>query len=243
MASLNFGTHERKVETKNLYIKDNIIRWSDTVLQISNVSMISTANVRGKPFPILAAVLVLLGVVIGSIANQWGSSGSSGMGILITTGGIVWIVVWAIQNENAKTITALNISMNSGDVFTVIFHDKQFLQEVISRMTNLINKPAEERNLTINIKDNTFHDGSSVFGGFIDNSTKNIYINDIENARRATTDERILEALDQLLTAVKKNDKPSIAKVVTDFAVQFGSGLFLSVASAPLVEFVRSFMR
>lgn len=95
----------------------------------------------------------------------------------------------------------------------------------------------------INIQGCTFQGNSSVIQHYYDNTTINILTNDIENARRATTDEKILLALDQLLTEVKKNDKPSIAKVVTDFAVQFSSGLFASVASAPLVEFVRSFLR
>jgi hypothetical protein len=93
-----------------------------------------------------------------------------------------------------------------------------------------------------NIENCKFNDEASVIRTYNDYSLMNVYVNDIEAARSATTDEKILEALEQLQVAVQTNSKPSIAKVVSEFATQFSSNLFASIASAGLLALVKGFL-
>ncbi len=154
MARLDGGSTAQRVETDFLYIEDNIMKWSDTIIQISNISLVSTANISSRPFPILSILLLLIGVGVMKLAIL--------AGIVILSAGIVWIVIWNQQVEKEKEMQLLRISLNSGITYTIVFNSKKFLSEVFKQMTDLISKPLSSRNLTIDIKDSTFGDNSSV---------------------------------------------------------------------------------
>ena len=72
MARFDIAGQDKSVETDVLIVEDNIIRWSNTMIQISNISLISTVKTRGKMFPFLS--LLLLGVGI-YMLNDYNSLG------------------------------------------------------------------------------------------------------------------------------------------------------------------------
>lgn len=156
MAVLDGGSSAQRVEPDFLYIEDNMMKWSDTIIQISNISMVSTANVGSKPFPILSVLVILLGLGAFNF--------SAFLGIVLVGGGVAWEVIWYQQTEKEKGMQLLKISLNSGVQFTVLFHNKKFLSEVLNRISDLISKPNSQRNLTINVKDSTFGGNASVVG-------------------------------------------------------------------------------
>ena len=158
MAGIDLGKTANQVETDVLYIEDNSMRWSDTIIQISNIAMVSTSSVGSKPFPILSILVSLIGIIVANF--------SFFPGFLIMCAAAAWIVYWYLQSEKEKKMKLLKISLNSGITYSIIFNDKKFLLEVLRKMADLISKPSGQRNYTINVKDSTFGGNSSVVGSF-----------------------------------------------------------------------------
>ncbi len=156
MARLDGGSTAQRVETDYLYIEDNVMKWSDTIIQISNIAMVSTANVGSRPFPLLSVLIILLGIGAFNLSVL--------LGLLLTGGGVAWVVIWNQETEKEKQMQLLRISLNSGVIYTILFHNKKFLAEVFKRISDLISKPSSQKNLTINVKDSTFAGNSSVVG-------------------------------------------------------------------------------
>ncbi len=156
MARLDGGSTAQRVKTDFLYIEDNIMKWSDTIIQISNISMVSTANLGSRPFPILSVLLMLIGLAVFRLSVL--------AGIVFLGAGVVWVIVWYQQVEKEKEMQLLKISLNSGITYTIVFNSKKFLFEVFKRMAELISKPLSQKNLTINVKDSTFSGTSSIVG-------------------------------------------------------------------------------
>ena len=59
-----FNSGEKSIETPYLLIKKNIMTWNDTIIQLSNISYISAANLDTLRFPSLALCLILGGIVL-----------------------------------------------------------------------------------------------------------------------------------------------------------------------------------
>ena len=96
--------------------------------------------------------------------------------------------------------------------------------------------------MTINVSGCIFNGNSSVIRYYNSSEQMNTALDEIELARQAVTNERLLIALEELRVAVEQNNKISIKKVVTDFAVQFSSNLFANIAGAALKSLVSGFL-
>lgn len=96
--------------------------------------------------------------------------------------------------------------------------------------------------MTIYINGCTFNGNSSVIRYYNNFEQMNTALEEIEQAQQSVTNERLLVALEELKDAVEQNNKTSIKKVVTDFAVQFSSNLFANIAGAALKSLVSGFL-
>lgn len=96
--------------------------------------------------------------------------------------------------------------------------------------------------MTINVSGCTFNGNSSVIRYYNSCEQMNTALEEIEQAQQSVTNERLLIALEELRAAVEQNNKMSIKKVVTDFAVQFSSNLFANIAGAALKSLVSGFL-
>ena len=156
MARFNITGGDKQIETDMLIIEDNIMRWTNTIIQISNISLISTAKIRPLPFPFLS--ILPLGVGIYFISDY------QMFGWWFVVGAVLWIIYWLGKSESEKEKAILSISLNSGVTYNILFNDKKFLREVLKQLATLISKPFSSRNLTINVKDSTFGGNASVVG-------------------------------------------------------------------------------
>lgn len=143
------------INTDYMTIEGNMIKWSDTIIQISNISIISTSNVVGTPFPFLSIVFILAG--FGAFAL-----GVPGVffGILVLAGVGIWLYSWYKEKQKQENMQKLSILMNSGLVYSIIFNDKKFLTQVMKRFAEILSVPNNKESFTINIKDNVFRDGA-----------------------------------------------------------------------------------
>lgn len=144
----------KNIDTPFLRIRDNCLEMYNTTIQLSNISLFSTADITPEKFPMLSVAMIVAGFVIQKLLPLPAI-------ILIILGGI-WIYFWYSSVQKTKKMKRLTIVTNSGNVFPIVFEDQAFLAKVVTIMTEIIRDPAHAQNVTINIKDCTFSDESSV---------------------------------------------------------------------------------
>lgn len=146
----------KSIETPFLRIRENCLEIQNTTIQLSNISLFSTADIAPAKFPIVSAVLVLVGVaVLKSLTVP---------AIIAIAVGAIWMFFWYTSVQETKAKKRLSIITNSGNVFPIVFDDQNFLNEVVGIMTDIIRDPAHARNITINVKECTFSDEAAVVG-------------------------------------------------------------------------------
>ena len=144
----------KNIETDFLKIRGNCLEFKDTIIQLSNISLFSSADIAPDKFPIWSIVLILIGIVLLKSILALAV-------ILIVIGGS-WIYYWYSSVQEEKKMTRLTIVTNYGNVFPIIFHEKRFMSKVTTTMKDIIREPVHERNITINVKECSFFDDSSV---------------------------------------------------------------------------------
>lgn len=152
----------KSIETKNLMIKGNIIEWPGTMIQLSNISCISTADMALKPFPWLSLLVMALGVGLG-VEKVNGI-----IAFLIVLAGLTWIFLWHKKNEQLKENTYLNILLNSGDKFQILFSYAPFLDKVLNVLEEILIEGGvgSNSNVSINITDCKIDGNAKVLNDF-----------------------------------------------------------------------------
>lgn len=121
---------EKSIETPELLIKGNIMSWEETMIQLSNVSCISTAPLDQLEFPKMSIIILLLGIVI--------IFDNPVTGIILLTAGGIWIYVWHYINVIRKLDKMLIIIMNSGNSLKFIIGDRNFLNIIVQLLREII---------------------------------------------------------------------------------------------------------
>lgn len=146
----------KNIETPFLKVRGNCLEIENTIIQLSNISLLSTTDVAPDKFPILSVVLILIGCVFAERIEVVAA-------VAIIIGG-AWLFYWYLAAQKAKELKRLTIITNSGNVFPIVFDDEKFLSKVVTVMTDIIRDPAHARDITINVKECTFSDDASVIG-------------------------------------------------------------------------------
>lgn len=121
---------EKSIETPELLIKGNIMSWEGTMIQLSNVSCISTSPLELMEFPKYALLFLLGGLVL--------FRGNVFLGLVLLVIGGAWIYYWYATNEKRKLDTILNVIMNSGNSLCFIVSDKKFLKKILEILKQII---------------------------------------------------------------------------------------------------------
>ena len=154
---LNFGLHKDKsIEAPSLLIKKNIMIWNRTMIQLSNISSVSTEDVPLDECPILALSIILVGIFFGVISVM--------VTIICLAVGALCIYYWAQSNKKRKESAILTIRMNSGQTFSFTFDDRDFLGYVSGVIQNIIIDGGAKAPMKIDIRGCTI-ENSSVLNG------------------------------------------------------------------------------
>ena len=146
----------KNIDTPFLKVRGNCLEIENTTIQLSNISLFSTADIAPAKFPILSVVLILAGLLF------LGESAIPGLIVIALGGG--WILYWYFSVQKTKEMKRLTIVTNSGNVFPIVFGNQAFLSKVVTIMTDIIRDPEHEGNITINVKECTFTDDSAIVG-------------------------------------------------------------------------------
>ena len=118
------------IKTPQLLVKGNIMIWKGTMIQLSNVSCISTMPLVHNAFPLFSIVFLLMGLLL---------LGYNLIVSIILFGiGAVCIYNWDKTNEQRKKNTILNIVMNSGSNFQIVINNRDFLVKVLKVLEAII---------------------------------------------------------------------------------------------------------
>lgn len=148
----------REIETEFLKIHGNCLEFQNINIQLSNISLLSTEEIAPAKFPTAAIVLIAIGLIM--MLLHFAVSVLIGIA-LIAAGGLV-IYAWYKQTQKRKQLKKLVIVTNSGNLFTIVFQNQQFLTQVLKVLKEVMSNPRQLSDVTINIKDNTFASGASL---------------------------------------------------------------------------------
>lgn len=137
------GNKEKFIETKNLRIAGHLLQWEDVVIQISNVSMITTASVQPPIFPIWALIMGCAGLAC--MAFAWP------LGLLLLALTVLVFYLWHKEVEKKKKLKALSIHLSSGRIFSILFPNIEFLNTVLRVFANIFEEGGQTANTTYQI--------------------------------------------------------------------------------------------
>lgn len=139
------ASQQTVIETPQLLIKGNIMSWYATMIQLSNVSCISTSSLGQTMFPINCVVLFLIGLLMLAF--------NALVSMIFLGLGVAYIYKWYKDNEERKKRTILNIVMNSGNNLQFVFNDREFLDRVLNVLEQIIIEGGVgKQNVAINIQ-------------------------------------------------------------------------------------------
>lgn len=151
----NLLGNEKSIETDHLIIKGNIMTCENTMIQLSNISCISTYSLKGAGFPISSIVFIFIGLLLFKLA-LW-------LGLFLIIVGAFLIYAWYGDKEKKKKEIYLSILMNAGNTLRFMFNDKAFLEEVQLVLEHIIiDGGVGSSDIYIDIKDNTFSGNAQV---------------------------------------------------------------------------------
>lgn len=146
---------EKTIETQELLITGNIMSWKGTMIQLSNVSCISTEPLAQDEFPKLSILLLLIGF--------WLFKSNFILSLLFLASGGGWIYLWYPKYQLRSSQTILNICMNAGLNLKFLFKSRSFLDDVLRVLERIILEGGVgEQNVSINISRCNFSGNAQV---------------------------------------------------------------------------------
>ena len=146
---------EKKIETEKFLIQGNILIWESNMIQLSNISYVSTSNLKTLPFPTQSLIIALAGLILLFMIPPAGI-----VAILVF---VAWIFSWYKQNQERSRNINLNILLNSGHAIRMVFRNKEFLQQVLKvLMVIFADGNTHNKNVSINIKNCTIEENANV---------------------------------------------------------------------------------
>lgn len=151
----------KEIRTPELLIVGNAMSWKDTVIQLSNISSLTTVSLNPEPFPIVWIIVMILASVfliryyLFVSVLLWGFAG-------------LLIYLWYKQNQQLAQRRNLRIMMNSGKLFVIAFNNKEFLKKVYGVLGSIIAEDSHStKNVRISIENSTITGEASVLNNLM----------------------------------------------------------------------------
>lgn len=122
---------EKKVlKTPTIEIQNNILKYKDSVIQMSCVSQCEIAPMPKQPYPAWTFICILLGTL-------FCFTKLSGMGIILIIAGC--LVIWWIYSKNKELGTYLIFELNSGNTIYFSCNSRLFLNDAQEAVIHCFN--------------------------------------------------------------------------------------------------------
>lgn len=124
------GNKGKTIETDNLRIAGNLLGWNGALIQISNISLITTENLNTARFPLWTILCAIIGFALLRGATFFGIL------LIITAGAACYY--WYTKVQETKNHKYLNILLNSGYTYSILFKNDSFLDDVLLVFSNIL---------------------------------------------------------------------------------------------------------
>ncbi|MBC2163074.1 hypothetical protein HCB29_08255 [Listeria booriae] len=143
-----FDGSRNEILTDDLVIKDNLIKFKDSSIQLSNISyLIAGMNKFRIPMMLILTIIIAL-IVVRFIPF---------LGVILL--GIAALYIWYLYNEYQKSRLYLTFFLNSGQAYHVFFVEESFLNDARQVIeTSMINR---HQSYSINIKEQKIIEGDN----------------------------------------------------------------------------------
>lgn len=134
------NSDDKEIITESFTIKDNILKFNDITLNLSNIALLYAGKKKFKvPFIAIFIFLISFFILFEFLMVGLIGCGLSGM------------YIWLMYQSYSSNRQYLNFQMNSGKYYRIYFSDKPFLEEAKSVVENAFNNKHMES--TVNIKE------------------------------------------------------------------------------------------
>lgn len=131
----------------NIEIKENILKFSNHVIQLSNVSSVSISPMEKRKIPSELYIGAIAGLILLIYIPV--------LGIIIA--GITIFVILKIISDNNALGYYLKISVNSGENYYFNASERRFLSDIVNVMENCFN--STNPHITIDMKNSNIQYG------------------------------------------------------------------------------------
>jgi hypothetical protein len=146
---------EKTITTPQLSIAGNVMTWGESVIQLSNISSISTVPLDLMPFPTWAILILCGGLFL--FKYTWAIS------LILMACAAAYIYFWYLKNSELKSQKNLIILTNSGMTFTFLFQDQNFLDQVFKVLTTIMaEKDTGTHIIKVNINESTISGNAKI---------------------------------------------------------------------------------
>lgn len=242
MAS-NTGTNQQKLEitTNWLSIKNGSLQWNGKIVPIANISMLGSSNYQQLKFPVFAVVIAFF--VICGTANQINFEYFHWMMLMLLVfdaaviGWCGWFVYrWFVITKRTKNWARMDVTLNSGYTYHIIFHDQNLMNRTMGVLTAAIQNGGQGTNVYVDIESCTLQDC-------------NVTINEAGNEeliaemlmlcrQMSETQPMIADSLNRLATAMQQQNEPEVKTLLKQLGTGFVADVLSGVASQALCAFL-----
>lgn len=125
----------KSINTENFKIKNNIISFNNTLLQISNISQVSVEQGPKKKFNFWSILIFIIGILM--VRKEYDDF-IAGLGIIIVIGVIFYVVILVSFNYRNDEVY-LHIYLCSGNIYSICCSDTRFLEDILEVIEYCIN--------------------------------------------------------------------------------------------------------
>lgn len=145
-----------------LKIHGNCMKFENTIIQLSSISLVSSNSIVPTKFPSGS----IAAIVVGLLLLTTKSTPTVLVGLIAIAVSDFVIYSWYRRVEREKEIKKLVIITNSGQMFSILFLNGEFLETAINVLKEFIANPGHLSAVNFNIKGNTFTRGAALFHEF-----------------------------------------------------------------------------
>lgn len=141
-----FDGSRNEILTDDLVIKDNLIKFKDSSIQLSNISYL-IAGMNKFRIPMMLILIIIIALIVVRFIPF--------LGVILL--GIAALYIWHLYNEYQKSRLYLTFFLNSGQAYHVFFVEESFLNDARQVIeSSMINR---HQSYSINIKEQKIIEG------------------------------------------------------------------------------------
>ncbi len=146
---MNLKTN-KKIETDNLIIDNNVFKFNGNIVQIRNISQVRIGQPPGISY-VIAIIILILGIIFFNFNEALG-----GTAIVIGT-----ITILIILYLNSREDTFLVVELTSGQALSFNCNNKEFLIKILETFTYCMNNSSYKNINLQNCSISSSHIGDS----------------------------------------------------------------------------------